>query len=323
MAKKVHLKESALAPLAKKGNRWLVVIAAPGEGNSGKYTRQILAEQGPVALPAGTKSWIGHALPQDRDPRDLLGRFPEGAYYKDDLDPEKYPEGALVAELDVRNTYKQMIEEIAEQESAELSLFMDGEKDHNGVVTSMIPDRWNSVDLVGYGGITGAGLKEKLYESFSIDPDGDSSGSASNQKDKKEGKMDPETKAAFDALLARLAVIETSVANLTPVDKSAIQAEVNAEETERQVAEKVNEALAEYEGKLTAIEAEKDLLPAQVESLRSAAREGKDITPLIESARVIAKQAKDLASGSIDSNGVRLTESASSSEADDFKVTRW
>lgn len=302
----MQLVESASGLTKKSGNRWLVVIAAPGKGESGTYLKEVLKEQGPAAIPAKTRSWIGHSAPQLRDARDKLGSFPEGAYYDDNYDLEKFPEGALVAELDVRESYRTMIEELGDE--AELSIYVDGDKDANGVVTNMYPHRANSVDLVAYGGLEGSGFKQKLYETYSIPetPSGD----------KKEGNVDPELKALFEKLEAKVDAIASAKVD---EETKATQAKVD----EEAVGKAVDEALAGYEEKVTAIEAA-ELLPSQVESLKAMARKGEDVAPLIETYKGFIAEAKTVLAESVTDKtkgGFRLNESLK--DTTDFGVGQW
>lgn len=305
--------------ITKSGNRYMVVIAAPGKGNSGTYLREVLMQDGPLAVPKGTKSWIGHAKPEDRDPRDLLGKF-EGAYYDDNYDKVKYPEGALVSPISIRQSHLAMIEELGED--AEFSLYMDGDKDADGIVTAMYPGRANSVDLVAYGGIEGAGLREKLEESFRLSEthSEDESGRTSAQK-KKEGNVDFEEKvtAALEALTARLDTLANG-ASAEAIAKAETEAKAAAE---AEAGAKVDDVLAKYDEQIKAIDAA-ELIPSQVESLKASARKGEDVAPLIESFEKQNEEIKTHLTESLGSvvGGVRLSESATGKN-EDFSVGGW
>jgi hypothetical protein len=314
------LVETISAPVQKKGNRWKVVIAVPGKGQSGIYHAEMLREQGPAAFPAGTKAFIGHDLPQNRNARDQFGRYPEGAYYDDNFDIEKFPEGVLVAELEVFDSYKSMIEDIGTD--AELSLaILDYEKTPEGVVTNIYPHRANSVDLVAYGGLEGAGLKEKLYESYSIPENnsGDESGRSSAQN-KEEGNVNFEEKvlAMFAELNTRIDTLATG-ASAEAIAKAQADADAKAE---AEVGAKVDEALSAYEGQVAAIDAAEDLIPSQVESLKAEARKGVDVKPLIESYVKTNAEIKATLTESFSVGGVRLSESATG-KTEDYTLGAW
>lgn len=301
------LREAATT-VVKYGNRWKVVVAAPGKGASGTYSAAILKEQGPGAIHPGTKAWIGHAEAGKRNPLDQLGKYPDGAYYDEFIDPVKYPEGALVAELEVFNRYKDAIEDIGTD--AELSIYIDGDTDMDGNVISMFPSRTNSVDLVAYGGLEGSQLLEKMYESIH---DSDKSSDETSALNKEKEKMDKEILDAITALKSAIdALAEPAKAKTEADSQAAVDAKVEAE-----VGAKVDAALAGYEEKVVAINAA-ELLPSQVESLKAEARKGNDVTALIESAKAVVAEFKTLKESVKSGDSFILNESATSK--DDFQI---
>lgn len=282
-----QLIETVSAPLVRKGKRWLAVVAAPGQGQNGNYSADILRAKGPAAIPAGTKSWLGHTTPDKRNLRDLIGTFPDGAYYDDDFEPDEYPEGALIAELEVKNSHIAMIEDIGED--GELSIYMHGDTDADGNVTDIYPARSNSVDLVGYAGLSGSRLKKKLYESYKLPADdaGEIPSDETSAQDKKEVSMDKEIQDKFDALTALVSSLVDGAKAKTEADTQAeIQAKVDAE-----LDTKLQDALSGYDEKVALIDAA-ELLPSMVESLKAEARKGVDVKPLIESAKAVVEEAK-------------------------------
>lgn len=280
MAQKT-LVETAASTLAKKGKRWKIVAATPGQGSSGFYSEEVLREYGPAALPAGSKAYINHD--DKRDPRDMLGFYPEGAYYEDGV--------GLVTELEVFDHYAALVEAVAPHTG--MSIYMMGEADEDGNVTALHPHRTNGCDLVGYPGLEGSGIVQKLYESAraaSVKPAVEASA------EEKEGNhMDEKDIKAVAAALAA-AVAESIAPVLTFVNESktareaAAQAQVDAEAVETAV----NEALAGYEEKVALIEAA-DLLEPQVEDLKRRARLGEDITKAVEHEKAVVTAAKALA----------------------------
>lgn len=148
------LSESTNGTLTKNGNRWSAVLAVPGQGSSGYYSESVLREYGPAALAPGAKAFIDHD--QSRSPKDMIGVYPDGATWDEDLQ-------ALVGELEVFPHWVDFIEAVGPH--AGLSIYMMGETDGQGNVTALVPDRMNGVDLVSYPGLAGSGLVEKLYES--------------------------------------------------------------------------------------------------------------------------------------------------------------
>src|SRR5690625_7822676 len=92
MDKTIVLTEAVKAPVKKKGNRWLVTVATPGQGSSGFYSEELLREQGPRALHAGAQSFVTHD--PSRNPKDMIGVFPEGGFWNEE-------KGGLQAEVEV------------------------------------------------------------------------------------------------------------------------------------------------------------------------------------------------------------------------------
>src|SRR6478736_4403430 len=77
----ITLWESAPAP-TKVGSRWLVTVARPGQGSTGLYPESVLKETGPQAFPPGTKAFFNHD--PKRDVRDMVGTYPDGAFWNDE-----------------------------------------------------------------------------------------------------------------------------------------------------------------------------------------------------------------------------------------------
>lgn len=148
------LTEASSSTLTKNGKRWKGILAVPGQGSSGFYSESVLKEYGPAALAPGAKAFIDHD--SQRSPKDMIGVYPEGAVWDDELN-------ALVGELEVFPHWQDFVEAVGPH--AGLSIYMMGETDAEGNVTALMPDRMNGVDLVSYPGLVGSGLVEKLYES--------------------------------------------------------------------------------------------------------------------------------------------------------------
>jgi hypothetical protein len=148
------LSESSNSTLTKNGKRWKATLAVPGQGSSGFYSENVLKEFGPQALAPGAKAFIDHD--STRSPKDMIGIYPDGAWWDDET-------GSLVGELEVFPHWSDFVEAVGPH--AGLSIYMMGETDADGNVTTLIPDQMNGVDLVSYPGLAGSGLVEKLYES--------------------------------------------------------------------------------------------------------------------------------------------------------------
>jgi len=286
----------------KTGGVWKVVLATPGMGAKGqRYSREILEEQGVAAFPKGTKSWISHKAIENRDPRDRFGVFRTDAWYDDSLDKAIYPDGALVSELEISPRYKDLAEEFGD--TAALSIFVDGDVDDDGNVVSMWNAEDTSVDLVAAAGLRGSGLLEKISESFV-------SGSTADQSAQKKDEMEKE----FKELADQFAALKAAVESLVTAKAAELSAEAEAEATakvEAEVEAQVDAVLGQYDEQIALIDAEPELLKSQVESLRSAARKGEDVKPLIQSAKAIVAEARQKLAQGFVAPAVRINENGS------------
>jgi hypothetical protein len=285
----ILLKESSSAPLVKSGKRWLVTVATPGQGSSGKYAAEMLKEYGPAALAPGAKAFFDHDA--KRSVKDMVGTYPEGAFWNEESQK-------LQAYLQPFKHWQEVVDEIGPY--AEASIYMMGEADEEGNVTKLIPHRTNGADLVGYGGLAGSGLVEQvenLIESaraqISTNP-GAASAQGNTEKDDTT-IMEEQIKD----ILVKLAVIEGFVN-----EQKALASEQAAQTAKTQT---VEEALTQYAAAEQAI-SEAELLPSQVESLRAEAKKGVDVLPLIESAKKIVVEAKSLIESGIPSGRVLTTQ---------------
>lgn len=287
------LRESTATPLTKSGNRWRAVLAVPGQGSSGKYSEEVLREFGPRALAPGAKAFVDHD--PKRSPKDMIGIYPDGAWYEEGV--------GLVGELEVFPHWKEFVETVGPH--AGLSIYMMGESDEDGNVTSLIADRQNGVDLVSYAGLEGSGLAEKLYESAKL---AEQKPSAASVQEKE--AMDKE-------LLEALAALKESIDSLATDHKAAAEAEVKAEADAEAVKIAVKEALDARKEAEKAVNDAK-LLPAQAKAVLEAAEDGEDIAKLIEDAKAVRDEAiKVLSEGKTVIAG-RVVESGASDE--DFSV---
>lgn len=288
------LRESTATPLTKTGNRWRAVLAVPGKGTSGTYSEEVLREFGPQALAPGAKAFVDHD--PKRSPKDMIGTYPDGAWYEEGV--------GLVGELEVFPHWKEFVETVGPH--AGLSIYMMGESDEDGNVTSLLPHRQNGVDLVSYAGLEGSGIAEKLYES------------AKAQIEEKPSAASVQEKEAMDKeLLDALAALKESIDSLATDHKDAAKAEVKAEADAEAVKVAVKEALdARKEAEKTVEAAE--LFPSQEKAILEAAERGEDIAPLIESAKAIRDEAlAKLSEGVTIING-RVVEGTNSNE--DYSV---
>jgi len=300
--------ESSKIEVAKKGNLWEAVLITPGQGSSGFYSESVLAEYGPAAFATSRrKNFFTHPekATDQRDPRDQWGFIPENVRYE--------PGRGLIGEIEVLPHWKEVVEALAEAGQADLSIWMMGESDDEGNVTSLIPDIANGVDMVAFPGREGSALTKKMYESARAASPKPPAASA-DRKTQKEG-MNVELEKAIADLSAKFdASIAESKAALKVAEDAKIKAEADAKAALDAIADKVKEALGTYKEKASAIEAA-ELLPEQSEPLLEAASNGEDITARLAEAVKVATAFKTLAetSGGFARAGESATGDASAS----------
>lgn len=309
MNNQVLLHESATAPLVKRGKRWRVVLATPGQGSSGKYSPDVLRTDGPLAVPPGTKAFADHDT--KRSIKDMIGFYPEGAVWNEE-------DQLLEAELQPFAHWQDVVDELGP--FAEASIFVMGEKDKDGNVTRLVPHRSNTVDLVGFAGLNGSGLKEQVESLIEQARSIDNPNANPAEERKKETMLDQETRDAI-----KVAVTEALAPLLTSLNASAdeVKAGLQAEADRTVIDAAVDAAMSEYAEKLTAIEAA-NLLAPQVESLKAAAKRGEDVAPLIEDAKRVVEAAKAVAAPAttvVGGYAVRVGETANTDT--NFTVTGW
>ena len=247
------------APVKKGNGRWLVAIATPGQGSSGHYSEDMLKEYGPVAFPAGAKSFINHE--GSRNPKDMIGTYPEGAYWDDSRKQ-------LMGELQTFSHWQAFVEEVGPH--CGMSIYMAGESDTDGNVTKLLEDRQNGADLVSYPGLEGSGLVEQMLESARAGSETPPAALAEDTNDGKDAtRMTDEQFTELKSMFADAIATKTAEAQVT--------AQVEADEAA------VAEAVEAFEAASELIDTA-DLTSAQKKALRAEAKKGSDVAPLIEAA---------------------------------------
>lgn len=256
------LLSESTAVATKAGNgRWRSVLITPGQGSSGYYSEDVLREYGPKVLRKGAKSFVTHNRMEngEPDPFAMWGFLAEDSYYEEGV--------GLVGTIEVLPSWRERVEEVAPHVA--LSVYICGELDENGNVSSLVEDVQNGVDLVAYPGRPGSALVEQMIESAIADSD--KPGVTSAQEERKL-EMEKDVEERFDALETLLTSL---VAKETASQAEAVQAEADEKA--------VRAAVEAYHASITAIDAA-DLPEKVVESLRTQAMEGVDVAPLIEQA---------------------------------------
>jgi DNA gyrase/topoisomerase IV subunit B len=249
----------------KKGKRWLVTIATPGQGSQGYYPEQVLKETGPLAFPKGTKAFFNHDT--NRDVRDMVGTYDQ-AFWNEE-------EGVLQAYLTPFPRYASVLDEAVDQETGisyiEASVHVASRKDvRTGHVKELVPNRANTVDLVAFAGLEGSGLKYQVESLFAA------AAADSEQEKKKENNVEI-TKEMWDAQTAALAAVSAKFDTFVAESKTELQGKADADAVEQAVATRLEEALAAYAEVEKSIN-DADILDTQKESLKAKAIKGEDIT---------------------------------------------
>lgn len=263
MTTQLAIRESVTEAPVKKGNRWRVIVARPGQGSSGTYSEDLFRRDAAKLIPAGAQSFINHG---ERDPEKMIGVFPDGGYFDED-------EKAVVAELQVFEHWKAWVEEMAPHVG--MSLYAMGEADEEGNVTEIHEDAYNGADLVARPGLSGSKIAAKLYEA-AVNAVSDEPGVTAAQEERKL-EMEKDVEERFSALEALLTSLVTE-------KQTAQEAAAQATADEKVVEER----LSAYDAAVDAIE-ESDLPADAAKALRAEARKGVDVAPLIE----FAKSVKD------------------------------
>lgn len=303
MPKLLH--ESPAVPLARSGAFWSATLLTPGQGSSGNYTEAMLSEHARTAFPKGTKNWFMHpeSENQQRDPRDQWGVLAE--------DAEFVPGVGVRAKIQVLPHWQQVVESLGEAGQADLSIWAMGESDKDGNVTSLLADRQNSVDLVGYPGRPGSALTSKMLESarsFGATPP--SEASADNPK---VGSM--EIAELGEAVKALTATVTTFITEQKAAATAVTKSEADATDT----AAAVKEALTKYNEQAAAVDAA-ELLPSQAKDLKERALRGEDVALAIESAKAIVTEATARVSETVTKSGGVILAAGSTAG---FGVSTW
>lgn len=297
------VQESAGAMRAREGGKWQATLITAGEGSSGRYAEEMLAERGATAFPAGTKLWFKHPRDDEgageRDPRDQWGYLEEDA---------EYVEGeGLVGKIKVLPHWKEVVDSLGEQ--ASLSIYAVGERDDAGNVT-LAHSVTNSIDIVSYPGREGSGLKKKLESARSGGARTPDAASAQENPTHQEESMD-ELKEMVEKLAESLSTLAGKF------DTFVAESKAEAEGDEDRKAEEKDKGAA-VAAAVEAVEAVKsaELLKSLEEPLIEAAKRGEDVTAGIESAKKVMAEAK----ASIKESASTYFIGGAGSSTDDFNL---
>lgn len=307
------VQESVGSP-EKVGSRWLVTVARPGKGATGTYTEEALKNTGPNAIPPGTKAFFKHALPQDRDPRDQVGVYEEGAFWN----AEK---GELQAILTPFPRYAQVLEEAGKNVEASIRVAARKRRGTD-IVEEFVFSRENTVDLVSFGGLEGSGLQYQVESLFTA-------ALADSEQDRKNKENSVEiTPEMIVAQTAALTALSERLETFVEESLRERQAAVDTAALELAVETAVEERFANYAAQEQTIDAA-SILTVQKESLKARARKGEDITSdLAEAVSFVEEAKKELIPSNDNRNprgrgNVVVVEESLKNETPNFKVGPW
>ena len=267
---KLHESTAAVGTESLGEGKYRIRIIVPGQGSSGIYTAENLAESAPL-FKAGTEMFIDHPTETEewerpeRSIRDYAGVFLEDATVGED--------GALYTVCKVFSGVNELIKDKWEHIGVSINAWCDQPIAETGVVPVFAGVR--SVDFVTAPG-AGGGIVDLLESK------------RNNNLTKEEG-MDKEIESAFSELRTEFAsLIEALGSKFDSVVASITEAK--AEEVEEKVEES---APVDVDSMIDAGEkiAESGLPEAAIARVREAIKNGVDVDSALEAERSYLKEA--------------------------------
>lgn len=262
---KINLRESVAEAPVKKGDRYRVIIARPGQGSSGFYSEELFRRDAQKLIPAGAQAFINHG---ERDPEKMVGVYPDGGYFDE-------AEKAVVGDLQVFEHWKAWMAEVAPHVG--VSLYALGNADEEGRVTEILEDPYNGADIVARAGLQGSKI-DKLYES-AVAAGSDKEPTVTVAEDERNKLMEKEILDALNSVKDSLAALVAD-----KVQKEAEAAQVEADE------KAIQTAVEHYDAAVKMV-TDAELFESQRESILAAAKKGEDVTGLVEAAKLVREEA--------------------------------
>lgn len=264
----MHKLHESFSPEASSlgDGKYRIRIIMPGQGSSGIYTAENLAESAPL-FKAGTEMFIDHPTETEewerpeRSIRDYAGVFLEDATVGED--------GALYTVCKVFSGVNELIKDKWEHIGVSINAWCADPISENGIVPPIAGVR--SVDFVTTPGAGGAIID--LLESIR------------NDNYVKEAGMDKEIESKFDALKGEIASVIEALGSKLEAAMATIQ-EAKAEEPTEEASVDVDSVL-EAGRKI----AESGLPEAAIVRVREAVKAGADVDSALESERAYLKEA--------------------------------
>lgn len=266
---KLHESTAAAGTESLGEGKYRIRIIVPGQGSSGIYTAENLAESAPL-FKAGTEMFIDHPTESEewerpeRSIRDYAGVFLEDATVGED--------GALYTVCKVFSGVNDLIKDKWEHIGVSINAWCNEPIAETGVVPVFAGVR--SVDFVTAPGA--GGVIVDLLESIR------------NDNYVKEGTVDKEIESKFDELKGEIASIVEALSSKFNSAVAALQ-EAKVQES----AEKVEEASVDVDSAIEAGKkiAESGLPEAVVARVREAVKGGADVDAALEAERAYLKEA--------------------------------
>lgn len=284
---KRHLLEAAtlIGESAREDGAWKVRLISEGQGSSGFYSRELLENfhgvlDDVLSFKNHPGEWEG---PESRDFTMIVGEIRGETWVEDDERGLAAVYGWYLPDPEHREKIERYKKKIA------LSIYAMGEGEHNDdtgrfEVTSFEADPYNSLDVVIAAGARGKFLEHARKVNEHRIKNASATVVEAEKKDT-EGLSEMAEKDVLDKL-DKLISLQTANAEASA---KAAQATVDSEE----VAKAVESGIAKYRDAIEAVTAA-ELLPSQSKALLAFAAEGRDITADIESAKVVATEARSL-----------------------------
>lgn len=279
----------ALESVAKENGVRRVRLISPGQGSSGHYSKEVIAQYMAEALPKGSLVYLDHTSYRDeverdgtRSIKDVAGKLVSDPVYEADA-PEG--EGSYV-DVKFKRVVEEDLQDIADAIAVSIEVYA-GRKDEYGNIVEMHHNPLNSLALVPVGGRDG-----KVFESFRA--------KASESLDT-EGTDMPISKEEMEQIAVRSAALVVE----------ALKPEPEEQKTETDVAALVEKVVAA------------DLPAVLVKPVVEAVKAGTDVEDAIKAQKALVDSIREgYSKAEDDSDDGALSEGATKDKTDPTPADR-
>lgn len=287
----------------REDGAWKVRIISEGQGSSGYYSRELLENfhhvfNDVLSFKNHPTGWDG---PEDRDFTMIAGEIIGETWVENDEREMAAVYGWYLPDPE----HREKLERYKKKLGVSIFAMGEGEWDDttgNFIVTEFTEDPYTSVDVVIAAGARGK-LLESARKAYALRVEKASAASAGVTEE--EGLSEMAEKDVLDAIGKLTVAVEA----LTESGKKEAQATVDADA----LSTAVEAGVKAYADATAAIDSA-ELLPSQEADLRDRAAKGEDITSALESAKVIAAEAREAAGKSAN----KTTQTKTTSESAQF-----